>query len=83
VDEKLPWSAIAAAVRIAAPPELERVEFVGIYRGVGIEAGKKSVTLSLRFRDEHGTLTHQSVDDFQQRIVQQLEKQLAAKLRGP
>ncbi|MHC4639215.1 MAG: phenylalanine--tRNA ligase subunit beta, partial [Planctomycetota bacterium] len=72
VDESVAWERIAAAVNEKAPEELEEVRFVGIYRGKGILAGKKSVTLSLRFRDEDGTLTHETVDGFQEPIVRSL-----------
>jgi phenylalanyl-tRNA synthetase beta subunit len=37
--------------------------------------------LSLRFRDEDGTLTHQKVDGFQNEIVDSLNKRIAAELR--
>ena len=47
----------------------------------GIPTGKKSVTLSLRFRDEDGTLTHETVDRFQTDIVKNLTKSTGAELR--
>jgi phenylalanyl-tRNA synthetase beta chain len=75
------WSDIAAAVQSAAPAELEETQFVDIYRGKGIPTGKKSLTLSLRFRDEDGTLTHETVDAYQGRILESLKKSVAAELR--
>lgn len=81
VDEKIRWADIIEAVKQKATTELENIRFVGIYRGQGIPAGKKSVTLSLRFRDEDGTLTHQKVDGFQNEIVDSLNKRIAAELR--
>jgi len=81
VDEKIRWADIIDAVKQKATPELENIQFVGIYRGRSIPAGKKSVTLSLRFRDEDGTLTHQAVDGFQADIVNSLNKHIAAELR--
>ena len=81
VDEKIRWSDIIEAVKQKATPELENIQFVDIYRGQGIPAGKKSVTLSLRFRDENGTLTHEMVDGFQAEIVKSLNKHVAAELR--
>ncbi len=75
------WSDIAAAVQSVAPAELEEIQFVDIYRGKGIPAGKKSLTLSLRFRDEDGTLTHETVDAYQARILESLKKSVAAELR--
>jgi len=81
IDEKFRWSDIIASINKKAPPELEDVEYVGTYRGKPIPAGKKSVTLSLRFRDEEGTLTHETVDRFQADMVKALDKSTGAQLR--
>jgi phenylalanyl-tRNA synthetase beta chain len=76
------WTDIAKAVRAAAPAELEDVQFVDIYRGKGIPTGKKSLTLSLRFRDEDGTLTHETVDSYQTKILESLKQAVDAELRS-
>ncbi|MCK4752482.1 MAG: phenylalanine--tRNA ligase subunit beta [Planctomycetes bacterium] len=81
VEENVPWIDITESVNKKAPAELENIQFVGIYRGKGIPAGKKSLTLSIRFRDEDGTLTHETVDAFQEKIVKTLTKSLNAELR--
>jgi phenylalanyl-tRNA synthetase beta chain len=81
VAEPVRWAQIARAVREVAPAELEEVRFVDIYRGKGIAPGTKSVTLSLRFRDEDGTLTHEAVDKHQAAILESLKRAVAAELR--
>jgi len=81
VDEQITWSDIIQAVNQKATAELEETRFVGIYHGEGITHGKKSVTLSLRFRDEDGTLTHQAVDQFEADILKSLSKSTGAELR--
>ncbi|MBN1509071.1 MAG: phenylalanine--tRNA ligase subunit beta [Sedimentisphaerales bacterium] len=81
VAEETAWADIAKAVGSSSPAELEDVRFVDIYRGKGIASGKKSVTLSLRFRDEDGTLTHETVDGYQAAIVQSLAQRAGAELR--
>ena len=81
VDETVCWSDIVDAIKKKASGELEDIRFVGIYRGKGIPAGKKSVTLSLRFRDRDGTLTHEAVDRFEADIVKSLAKSVSAELR--
>ncbi len=81
VDEKIRWTDIIDAVRNKAPAELEDIRFVGAYHGKGIPSGQKSVTLSLRFRDQDGTLTHETVDRFQADIVQSLSESIAGELR--
>ncbi len=75
------WADIAKAVKTGSPAELEDVAFVDIYRGKGIPADKKSVTLSLCFRDEDGTLTHEAVDAYQAAILNSLNRTVGAELR--
>jgi len=95
VKEKISWADIIDAVQKKASTELENIQFVGIYRGEprpsssfskeglgeGIPSGKKSVTLSVRFRDEDGTLTHAAVDRFQADILENLKSLVGAELR--
>jgi phenylalanyl-tRNA synthetase beta chain len=81
VDDAARWADIVEAVQSTASSELEHIQFVGIYRGKGIAPGKKSVTLSLRFRDEDGTLTHENVDRFEAEIVRNLADSVDAELR--
>ncbi len=82
VDEGVRWADIIEAVNKKSPQQLENVGFVGIYRGKGIPSGRKSVTLTLTFRDEDGTLTHETVDRFQQDILQSLTESVGAELRS-
>jgi len=81
VDERVRWADIVGAVNRKASAELEQTCFVGIYRGKTIPVGKKSVTLSLRFRDADGTLTHDSVDRLEADIVAELTSSVGAELR--
>ncbi|MHC4573660.1 MAG: phenylalanine--tRNA ligase subunit beta [Planctomycetota bacterium] len=81
VGEGVSWAEIVDVVNSKAPGELEDIQFVDIYRGKGIPSGKKSVTLSLRFRDEDGTLTHETVDGFEEAIVGRLAQRIKAELR--
>jgi phenylalanyl-tRNA synthetase beta chain len=81
VAEPVKWTEIARAVQEVAPAELEDVRFVDIYRGKGVAPGTKSVTLSLRFRDEDGTLTHEAVDKHQAAILESLKRAVGAELR--
>jgi len=82
VHEGIRWADIIEAIRKKASDQLEDIQFVGIYHGKGIPPGKKSVTFSLRFRDEEGTLTHDMVDGFQADIVKSLARFVGAELRA-
>jgi len=81
VDEQIRWADIVEAIKNKAPAELEDIRFVETYRGKGIPPGRKSVTLSIRFRDQDGTLTHDAVDHFQTDIIQSLSDSVAGELR--
>lgn len=81
VDENIRWADILDAVGKKTSGELEGIQFVGIYRGKGIPKGRKSITLTLTFRDPDGTLTHDAVDGFEKAIVKNLTKSVSAELR--
>jgi phenylalanyl-tRNA synthetase beta chain len=81
IDEQIRWADITAAVNKKTPDELEDVHFVGIYHGKGIPSGKKSLTLTLRFRDQDGTLTHEMVDRLQDDILKSITESTGAQLR--
>lgn len=81
VDERIQWQQLEQIIRSSAPQELEGIKFEGIYRGKPIPAGKKSVTVSLRFRDEDGTLNHETVDLWEGRMVSSLSDAAGAEIR--
>jgi phenylalanyl-tRNA synthetase beta chain len=81
VAQQVPWTDIVQAVKSVAPAELEDIRFVDMYRGKGIAPGVKSVTFSVRFRDEDGTLTHETVDQYQKAVIENLNRAVGAELR--
>lgn len=81
VDQTTSWADITDAVTKKAPAELQDTQFVGIYRGEAVPPDKKSLTLKLTFRDDDGTLTHETVDKFQNDILNSLTESLNAQLR--
>ncbi len=81
VDERVQWMQLEQIIHSKAPQELEGIKFEGIYRGRPIPVGKKSVTVSLRFRDEDGTLKHETVDDWQREIFAELAAKVGAEIR--
>ena len=82
IDEAVPWSAVEAAVREAAPGRMESLGFVGVYRGKPLDPGSKSVTLRMLFRDPERTLTREEVEPEVQRVVEVLEERTGGKLRA-
>ena len=81
VDEELPWSAIEDIINKAKLEYLESYDYVTTFRGKQIGAGKKSVTLRLRFRDDKGTLRHEQVDPQAERLTEALINNTGAVLR--
>ena len=61
---------------------LEDVLYVATFRGKNIAAGKKSVTLRLRFRDASRTLTHEEVNDPVSTAIEALVEKCGAEIRS-
>jgi len=82
LDEEVPWNKLEQAIRAQQIEDMRELHFVDIYRGKGIEAGKKSLTLSMEFRSVNETLTHEQADAYQEKILSALYKEFDAKLRA-
>ncbi len=61
---------------------LERCDLFDVYKGKQIEAGYKSVAYSLSFRAADHTLKEKEIDKAMKKIMNGLEFELGAKLRG-
>lgn len=61
VTEGVPWQAIHAATLGCNLPHLVAVEFVTVWRGATL-AGRKAVTMRLRFRENSRTLRREEID---------------------
>ena len=81
LDESVRWERLETVVRAASPPELERLEFVDLYRGKQAGAGNKSIALRLTFRADGRTLTGSEVTAWQDGIVAAVTDQLGGQLR--
>lgn len=60
---------------------LYEVLIFDVYRGKGVESGKKSVALGLFMRDSEGTLTETRIDAIVSQVFNQLNDDFDAKLR--
>jgi phenylalanyl-tRNA synthetase beta chain len=81
IDEAVQFSAIDAVVREAAPALLKELSVFDVYRGPGVEKGKKSIALGLSLQDTSHTLTDVEIETVITRIVEQLVQRLDARLR--
>ncbi len=81
VDESVPWASIRRTADDAGLEHVEAIEFVTAFRGKPVGAGRKSVTLRLRFRAPDRTLQHGEVDAQVKALVEALQSGLKAEIR--
>ena len=80
-DEAVTVGALEKAIRKGAKGLLKEVSLFDIYRGKGIDEGKKSVAFSLVLRADDRSLTSEEADEDVKAILEALEKDCGAKLR--
>ena len=81
VDQTITAAEVTAAIRRSGGYLLADVTLFDLYEGEQIPAGKKSLAYHLTFQSASKTLTDKEVGKVRQRIVDQLSRQLGAKLR--
>lgn len=81
VDETVPLSALAERVVLSASSLLCDLRIFDVYRGQGVEAGRKSVALGLIFQDISRTLTDEDVEQLMASIITDLRVSLNARIR--
>ena len=80
LDERAEYAAVESAVK-SASPLLAETELFDVYRGQGVEAGKKSLALHLAFSNPEKTLTAEAADAELERIVLALGEKFKATVR--
>jgi phenylalanyl-tRNA synthetase beta chain len=81
VDESVTLSTLAERVRLAATSLLRDLRVFDVYRGPGLEKGRKSVAFGLIFQDISRTLTDDDVERLMASVVTDLRENLNAKIR--
>ena len=81
VDEAVTLSALRERVTLVASKALQEIRVFDVYRGGGVEEGRKSVALGLIFQDISRTLTDGDVDQTVASIVADLRVSLGARIR--
>ena len=80
-EEAVTVAELTDCIRAAGNKLLREVKLFDIYRGKGVEEGKKSVAFSLTLRADDRTLTDTDVESVVNPILSKLEADLGAKLR--
>jgi len=81
VDEDVGYQAIVDAVRRKQPAIVTDIGLFDVYRGTGIEKGKKSLAFRVLLQDTHKTLTDAEVECALLQLIQILQQQFDARLR--
>jgi phenylalanyl-tRNA synthetase beta chain len=81
VDETVALSSLAERVVLAASSLLCDLRIFDVYRGHGVEVGRKSVALGLIFQDISRTLTDEDVEQLMASIIADLRVSLNARIR--
>jgi phenylalanyl-tRNA synthetase beta chain len=82
VDEGVTVERAEQSIRSAGGKLLEEVRLFDVYRGQGIEPGKKSLAFSLTYRDVERTLTDAEVTAAHEKVVRKALGALGGSLRG-
>ena len=81
VDEAVALSSLTERVTFTASSLLRDLRVFDVYRGSGVEAGRKSVALGLIFQDISRTLTEDDIAGIMAAVVADLRVSLNAKIR--
>ena len=82
LPEATPWGDVASLVHAMNLNRLEAIEHAGVFRGQQIGAGRKSLTVRLRFRDPDRTLRREEVDPEIDRLIEKCRNDLKAEIRA-
>jgi phenylalanyl-tRNA synthetase beta chain len=81
VDESVTLSALTERVAKAGTSLLKEARVFDVYRGPGLESGRKSIALGLIFQDISRTLTEDEVEHLMISIIAALRDSLNARIR--
>jgi phenylalanyl-tRNA synthetase beta chain len=81
VDEAVTLSTLAERVTLAASSLLRELRVFDVYRGPGLEEGRKSIALGLIFQDISRTLTDDDVERLMASVITDLRENLNARIR--
>jgi len=82
VPERVSVTDLTKHVAAGLGAALKRCEVFDVYRGQGVDTGRKSVGIGLILQDASRTLTDQETDDMIQKVVRRLERELEATIRS-
>jgi phenylalanyl-tRNA synthetase beta chain len=81
VDENVPLAVLQENVSVSASGLLHELRVFDVYRGPGVESGRKSIALGLILQDSSRTLTDVDADTVVTAVVARLRDELSATIR--
>ncbi len=82
VDESTTLDELKKTVNLAAKGLLRELHVFDVYRGTGVEAGRKSIALGLNLQETSRTLTDVEADTVMAAVVALVKGDLKAAIRG-
>jgi phenylalanyl-tRNA synthetase beta chain len=81
IDEGVPLAVLQENVTVSASGLLSELRVFDVYRGPGIESGRKSIALGLILQDSSRTLTDVDADAVVTAVIARLRDELSATIR--
>jgi phenylalanyl-tRNA synthetase beta chain len=81
IDESVPLAVLQENVTVSASGLLNELRIFDVYRGPGVETGRKSIALGLILQDSSRTLTDVDADAVVTTVVKRLRDELSATIR--
>ncbi len=81
VDESVSALALQEAIRESCGDQLQELTLFDVYRGKGVESGRKSIAFGLILQESSRTLTDEDVESVSARVVDRLNRNFGATLR--
>ena len=81
VDEAVPFAVLQENVTVSASGLLSELRVFDVYRGPGVDSGRKSIALGLILQDSSRTLTDVDADAVVTAVVARLRDELSASIR--
>ena len=81
VPRQLAYEEVEKTVQKIRLNKLQDIKLFDIFESEKLGADKKSMAVNFTFLDEEKTLTDQEIDDWMNKIMSTLEKELQAEIR--
>ena len=82
VDEDVAAGDVLRAIRTVDRSLITDAELFDVYRGKGVDDGKKSLALAVTLQPVEATMTEKEIDAVAEKIVANVNKQTGGTLRG-